>query len=81
MPKLDTDTEYENNIDLTQLKTHKKNVNLIGKCIDFNVKKRMELENVKIENVDENILGFMLGENQDKGYENEGINNSKQLKQ
>ena len=48
MPKLDTDTEYENNIDLTQLRTHKKNVNLIGKCIDFNVKKRMELENIKI---------------------------------
>lgn len=39
MPKLD----QQNNIDLTILKANKKNINIIGKCLDYNVKKRIEL--------------------------------------
>lgn len=37
MPKLD----QENHIDLANLKTNKKNINIIAKCLDYNVKKRI----------------------------------------
>lgn len=44
MPK----TDEEHHLDLSNLKTSKKNITIIGKCLDFNVKKRMELDNIKM---------------------------------
>jgi hypothetical protein len=39
MPKIDE----EHHLNLSILKTDRKNVNIIGKCLDYNVKKRIEL--------------------------------------
>lgn len=50
----------ENKIDLAILKANKININIIGKCLDYNVKKRLELQNIKIENIDEALLNNML---------------------
>jgi hypothetical protein len=42
------------------LDTNRKNKNIIGKCLDQNVTKRLTLEQVKIDGVDEGLLENML---------------------
>lgn len=54
--------DEEGLIDIQSLKTDQKNRNIIGKCLDYNVETRLELEKVKLENVDEDLLSLMLKE-------------------
>lgn len=59
--KLPTSDE-EGQIDIQSLKTDQKNRNVIGKCLDYGVETRLELQNVKLENVNEDLLQLMLKE-------------------
>lgn len=52
----------EGEIDIQSLKTDQKNRNVIGKCLDYGVETRLELQNVKLENVNEDLLQLMLKE-------------------
>lgn len=74
MPK----TDEEHHIDLSNLKTSKKNITIIGKCLDYNVKKRMELESVKMENINETLLHDMLIEHPPENEE-EAENNRQNI--
>lgn len=59
LPELNTETK---SINIDILDTNRKNKNLIGKCLDQNVSKRLTLEQLKIEGVNESLLENMLEE-------------------
>ena len=58
-------SDEEGLIDINSLDTHQKNRNIIGKCLDYSVETRLELQNVKLEKVDEDLLELMLKEKKD----------------
>jgi serine/threonine protein kinase len=55
-------SDEEGLIDIQSLSTHQNNRNIIGKCLDYSVDTRLELENLKLEGVDEELLELMLRE-------------------
>ena len=59
LPMIDVETSTIN-IDI--LDTNRKNKNLIGKCLDQNVKNRLTLEQVKIDGINQDLLDEMLEE-------------------
>ena len=59
LPELDPETST---INIDAMDTNRKNKNLIAKCLDQNVAKRLTLEQVKIEGVNQGLLEEMLEE-------------------
>lgn len=50
----------QGSIDIQALKTDQKNRNVIAKCLDYSVETRLQLEGIKLEGVDEDLLKLML---------------------
>lgn len=59
LPELNPETKT---IVLDDLDLSKKNKNLLAKCLDQNVNKRLQLSEVQISNIDEQLLEDMLAE-------------------
>ena len=62
-------SDEEGMIDIDGLSTHQRNRNIIGRCLDFSVESRLELNQVKLENFDEDLLELLLKEKRDHEQE------------
>ena len=69
------ESDEEGLINIKSLSLDQKNRNIIGRCLDYSVETRLDLQNVKLESVDEDLLGQMLREKRDHEQEMREIQN------